>query len=209
MIDVIVNDYRLANTYVVELNNQQDALIDVGGPSIDSLLNWLASKEKTIAAVFLTHEHADHCVGLLQKERLGDFPIYCSTVCANNIANKRLNFSLYSDDIETFEIAIDYTPVEDWETIEMVGHTFKVFHTPGHSPGSICILLNGEHFFSGDTILNGVKTLLTLPSSNKAAYRTSLTSVDKFLPLGSVIYPGHGERFNYTGALVAQILDQN
>ncbi len=207
MITAIINEYRLANTYIVELNDNQVVLIDLGGPSIDLLLNFLAKKEKTIAALFLTHEHADHCVGLLQKDVLGNFQIFCSTNCANNIANKRLNFSLYSDDIETFEIVLDYTPVENLEIIEIAEHTFKVFHTPGHSPGCICILLDEEHFFSGDTILNGVKTLLTLPSSNKDTYRRSLTLIDKFLQPGLKIYPGHGEQFNYTGTIVAQMLD--
>lgn len=199
MITAIVNDYRLANTYIVELEDKQVALIDLGGPSVDKLLKWLVSNNKEIAAAFLTHEHADHCVGLLQKKRLGDFPIYCSAQCGINIADKRLNFSLYSDEIETFEAIIGYTPVEDFEAIEIAGHLFKIFHTPGHSPGSICIQLDGERLFSGDTMLKGVKTLLTLPSSNKEDFKISMDKIQKHLNPGQLIYPGHGDSFHFSG----------
>jgi len=199
MITAIINEYRLANTYIVELENDQVALVDLGGPSIDSLVDWLGSKNKKIGALFLTHEHADHCVGLLKKDDLGDFPVYCSNTCGQNIANKRLNFSLYSDDIETFEANIDYTPVNDLEVIEVAGYFFKVLHTPGHSPGSVCIQVNEDIFFTGDTLLNGVKTLLTLPSSSKEDFKTSIEKLEKFMKTDQLIYPGHGDKFHFNG----------
>jgi hydroxyacylglutathione hydrolase len=193
----IVNSYRSSNTFIVEIDEENVILVDVGGPGIAEILSWLSERRKNVHAVFLTHEHADHCLGVNELYRHGPFPLYCSRACSMNIRNSRQNFSFYSDEIPTFEITVPTTVIESNAAIQISSTVIKGIETPGHSPGSMCYLFNENCFFSGDTLLNNVKTPLTFPHSNKQHYAESLGRIEALLPLRAVIYPGHGDEFVY------------
>ena len=79
----------------------------------------------------------------------------------------------------------------DGETLTLAGLTFEVLHTPGHTPGSVCLLF-GEHLFSGDTLFAGSCGRTDFPGSNPAQMRDSLARL-KGLEKNYTVYPGHGE----------------
>lgn len=193
----IVNSHRLSNSYIIELKEDLVILIDVGNFDIDCFLFWLKRHKKKLHSVIITHEHSDHCCGLNQLYEVATFDLYCSSKCAENMKNSKQNFSIYLDNIPAFEVKMPYFSVDGLSEINIEGTLFSIIETPGHSPGSICIAFQNT-IFTGDTILNGIKTLLTLPHSNKKDHSNSIETIKSFLKKDMIIYPGHDEPFLYT-----------
>ena len=100
----IVNNFHSSNTFILELTNSKVVLIDVG--NFDEIYRWLTEHNKQVHTVILTHEHSDHCHGLNELFELSQFNLICSKMCSINIGNCKQNYSLYIDDLETFEIAV-------------------------------------------------------------------------------------------------------
>lgn len=192
-----INPYREANTYVLEITEMKVVIIDFGDYDIQEFISWIKNNNKQIEAVFLTHEHSDHCSGLDALYSNFKFELFCSEKCERNIRDKKQNFSFYIDRTP-FELELPATIVHDGETISVAGNNFTIFETPGHSPGGICIFTK-DGVFTGDTILNGTKTPLSFPHSNKKDYALSIEKLLPVLQEGTIIYPGHHESFTYTG----------
>lgn len=205
----IVSSYHGSNTYIIQLDAQNVILIDPGDPDTSVIEKWLEKNNKEIKAIFLTHEHADHCAGLNKLFKINPFSLFCSPDCEKNMRNSKQNFSFYIDIIDAFEVTVpafwlndgqevtfevqsnekDGNPKESPENI-----AFTFYHTPGHSPGSACIV-TGNKIFTGDTLLNGLKTPLTFPHSQKKEYHLSLKKLQSVLQPGMTVYPGHGDPF--------------
>ncbi len=192
----IVSGYHGSNSYIISLDSPNVIIIDPGDPDTSNIENWLKTNNKSISAVFLTHEHADHCAGVNELHNLQPFQLFCSQSCATNIRNSKQNFSFYIDIIEAFKVNAPPTIVADGETIEMEGRQFTIVETPGHSPGSACIF-SSNAVFTGDTILNGIKSPLTFPHSNRKQYAASIEKLLNLLKPGMTIYPGHGEPYTF------------
>lgn len=191
----IVNNYKASNTYLIEVGKKQIILIDPGGPEVHKITNWLSVYEKEITDVIVTHEHADHCVGLNPLYEHTRFNLYCSSTCARNMADSKQNLSKYNE-LEAFEVHIPSISVQDGQKLSIEEAEFTIYETPGHSPGSICIFLNGT-VFTGDTILEGLRPPLNFPHSNRELYALSVQKLHKIIEPGMVINPGHGSPFIY------------
>jgi hydroxyacylglutathione hydrolase len=201
-IQTIINPHRLSNTYVLELENDFIVLIDVGNFNKSEFKDWVVKNNKKIAYVLLTHEHADHCCGVDELYGFQQFELICSSECAENIKNSKQNFSYYLEDIEEFKITTDKIKlVKDLEVLTLHGYDFTFIKTPGHSPGGVCILVE-NCFFSGDTILNGIKTPLSFPHSSRKDYKISLEKIKTFLEPKMIIYPGHDSSFEFNNQLI-------
>ena len=75
--------------------------------------------------------------------------------------------------------------------MEAAGLTFKVLHTPGHTPGSVCLCCENV-MFSGDTLFWGSCGRTDLPGGNWTTIRISLKRLAD-LPGDYDVYPGHGD----------------
>lgn len=186
-----INSYKEANSFVVEINEHDVIIIDLGSNYSRDLKPWLLLNKKKTVGVILTHEHADHCCGV--NEFLADFEteIYCSEKCAENIQTATQNFSRYTDEIETFIISKTPRMLKEGSPLFFSEIKFEILETPGHSPGGICIYHDNQ-IFTGDTLLKNHKTPLGFPHSDKVIYAQSLEKVLLFLNENSIIYPGHG-----------------
>jgi glyoxylase-like metal-dependent hydrolase (beta-lactamase superfamily II) len=195
----IINSFHNSNTYVIDLNENKVALIDPGDPDTSRLKNWLLDTNKTIAAVLLTHEHADHCAGVNPLIELYNFDLYCTSNCADNIKNSKQNLSFYMDSIQSFSIDTTVISVDN-ESISFLGVDFQFVNTPGHSPGSACIWFDNM-LFSGDTLLNDNATPLGFPHSCRKEYSISMNKLVMRLKNNTMIFPGHGEPFIYNNSI--------
>lgn len=124
--------------------------------------------------IFITHGHWDH-IGAV-KELIQAYPV---TILIHNDDKD----SLISEDL-------NIQLVEDGEEYTVGNRTYKIIHTPGHTPGSICIS-NGNNLFTGDTLFNGSVGRTDFPGGST---KDLMRSLDKLLelPENTVIYPGHG-----------------
>lgn len=193
-----INPYRFANTFVIEAAGNGVIIVDFGNYDLSEFSSWLKDNNKVVLAVFLTHEHSDHCNGLQKLHDKFPFILYCSEKCAANIKNSKQNFSYYIDEMETFELHLPATILKDGDNITLAGIEFQVIETPGHSPGGMCIFTN-DAVFTGDTILNNIKTPLTFPHSSRKDYAASLKKMEQLLKPGQMLYPGHDSPFVYRG----------
>ncbi len=192
----LLSPYRLANNYLIELEAGIFIGVDVGNIDIEKITSIVEAKNGKLIAYFLTHAHGDHSVGIQAMWDLYKMPIFCSASAAVDINNPRKNFSIYSDEIPTFNYDLPFTIVEDEEEISFGSNTFKILLTPGHSPGCIVILYK-EVAFTGDFIMADYKTPLTLPNSSKSDYKNSFDAFKSFINNKKLLfYPGHGSKFS-------------
>lgn len=192
-----VSPYKNANTFIVEINEFDVLIIDVGNYPIDDLVTWLTVRNKNVLGVILTHEHADHCYGIDKLKSRIDFTLYCSEKCEVNMRDPKQNFSRYIEEFESFGVQSEAEIIKDCQVLSFQDFKCRVMETPGHSPGSICLFAENA-VFTGDTILNNVKSPLSFPHSNKEDFINSKKKIEKALQPGVTIYPGHDEPFLYS-----------
>ena len=191
-----INPYKNANTYVIDLNQNNIIIIDFGNLPLVEFCDWISKSKKNILGLILTHEHADHCYGIDALKACFNFPVYCSEKCAVNMRNPKKNYSRYIEDFETFGVNSDVVIIKDEEVLDFKGFEIIVMETPGHSQGSICLFADcNKIVFTGDTILNNIKSPLSFPHSNKIDYQISFEKIIKKIKSNSIIFPGHGESF--------------
>jgi len=70
------------------------------------------------------------------------------------------------------------------------GTNLRVIHTPGHTPGSICLYSDG-HIFTGDTLFVGAVGRTDLPGGSSKQLRTSIQEKIYTLPGSTIVWPGH------------------
>ena len=81
--------------------------------------------------------------------------------------------------------------LRDGETLTIGGLAVRILHTPGHSPGGICLHV-GEVVFSGDTLLAGSVGRTDIPGGSREQLISSIRTKLLPLPDGTVVHTGHG-----------------
>src|SRR5690606_18314208 len=84
------------------------------------------------------------------------------------------------------EYALEHGP-----TLQLLGEKIEVYHTPGHSPGSVSIRV-GDTLFGGDVLFRQSVGRTDLPGGSPSELYNSIHSVLFRLPPDTIVYPGHG-----------------
>jgi glyoxylase-like metal-dependent hydrolase (beta-lactamase superfamily II) len=177
------------NAYLV-ISDTLAAIIDPAPGSKNSLDREIAARKVRPIAIIITHSHWDHIadVRALQEEYFPD--IIVEDEDAYNVLEPG------SDRIPCWMNIKGATPtrlVHDGDKIQIGEVSFRVIHTPGHTPGSMCLYAEKEAvLFSGDTLFRGTMGNFSFPTSDKARMWTSLRKLS-LLPNSTRVYPGHGE----------------
>ncbi len=179
---------------------------------IDPCRNTAAVQGLTVDRILLTHEHYDHISGVNLFRERGAGPVLCSGACAANIADARKNmaslFRVFCQ-LQTW-IELDSEPeadeayvcradetFEDRVVFDWRGHEFRLFELPGHSRGSTGILLDGDRFFSGDSLMENSDTELRLPGGSRRQWTAVSLPRLAEIPDGVRVYPGHFRDFQF------------
>jgi len=132
-------------------------------------------------AIVCTHGHNDHInVAPQLAEELG-------ARIGLHPSDRMLWDSVHAERAPDFELA-------DGDSVEVAGITLEVIHTPGHSPGGVCLYDSvGGRLFGGDTLFQGGPGATGRDYSNFEVIISSIRERLLSLPADTVVYPGHGE----------------
>jgi glyoxylase-like metal-dependent hydrolase (beta-lactamase superfamily II) len=177
-----------ANCYIVADPGKGAIVIDPGACP-DSLLGYATNHALRVKAYVLTHSHLDHISGL--DELVAALPAEVAMHPEENdwaFCAKNEWLPAYP---RTREVAIT-RPLRHQQTFADGGLAYTVIHTPGHSPGSVCLWFPREKVvFTGDTLFAGSVGRTDLHRSNFTALIRSL-GVFLLMPPETAIYAGHG-----------------
>lgn len=203
IIHCISTGYLATNTYLIigkHHNQEYSLLIDPAGNTAN-LQNLLPNN---LDAIILTHGHFDHVAYLpyfanrypnaqifihpkdsfyIEKNawlfHIEDFLPIGLSAWVENVENHGFDFPLEHKDL------VEDISLFDW----------KVIHTPGHTPGSVCLYNEAEKaLISGDTLFDGGFGRTDLRGGSMKDLEKSLNKLEK-MPDGIRIYPGHGGSF--------------
>ncbi len=177
------------NCYIIFDRRTLDAAVIDPGINDPAIADFIRTHHLQVMSIINTHGHADHIAGNTDLNRAFHCPVWIHEADQEALVDPRLNLSA------SFGIPVVSIPAArglvDGETINLGGNTLQVLHTPGHSPGSIC-LLSAHWLISGDTLFYQSVGRTDLPGGDSTLLKESL--VRKILPLhGDLkVYPGHG-----------------
>ncbi|HYU08252.1 MAG TPA: MBL fold metallo-hydrolase [Gemmatimonadales bacterium] len=174
---------------VIDEQTRQCAIVDPGQDA-GLILHKIEQSGAQPVAVWLTHAHVDHVLGVAEVARRtgaivclhpADRPLY------DGVAEQAAWFGLAAPEQQP---APDRDLVAG-EHLKVGGLSFDVRHAPGHSPGSVCIVGHGV-VFTGDVLFAGSIGRTDLPGGD---YETLIASIEReLLPLpdDTIVYSGHG-----------------
>jgi glyoxylase-like metal-dependent hydrolase (beta-lactamase superfamily II) len=163
-------------------------LIDAGVKS-EKVLSIAKELDLTIEKIILTHGHIDHVVELDNICEQVNAKVYIHANDEMSLSDARYNVSAYTGKAMTFECKSE--TLRDSSIINLGELEFKIIHTPGHTPGSICIEID-NNLFSGDTLFNSGYGRVDLPNGSFEEIYKSIVEKLFVLPIDMVVYPGHG-----------------
>ncbi|MCP1110143.1 MBL fold metallo-hydrolase [Ohessyouella blattaphilus] len=179
-----------ANCYLVINEATKECIaVDPGGTSA-ALRDYLNDRNLNVKAVILTHGHFDHIMGI--TDMIGTDskePVYVYVDDQDFLKDENLNAS--KSFVQSGYVYPDGISVIDGQELELIGFTFQVIHTPGHTPGSCCYYMKEEKvLFSGDTLFKTSIGRTDLAGGSDEIY-ASIKERLFTLPEEVEVYPGH------------------
>jgi glyoxylase-like metal-dependent hydrolase (beta-lactamase superfamily II) len=184
---------QMANlVYMVGSRSTREALIVDPAWNVDGLLDQAEEDGVEVTGALVTHYHQDHVGGEImgmEIEGIGRMlarkpvPIHVNAVEADGL--KKITGASESD----------LKRVAGGDIITLGQIRIRLLHTPGHTPGSQCFLVEEEEqpgrLVSGDTLFLGACGRVDLPGSDPEAMYRSLNETLKRLPDDTLVFPGH------------------
>jgi len=165
---------------------REAAVVDPGW-EVPTILRQVEQDGYRLTKAFVTHHHFDHVMGLETLLQATDLPVY-----------------VHRSDAPLLEVARSAVkPVAGGDTIQVGKLAVSLIHTPGHTQGSQCLLINGR-LFTGDTLFIRACGRCDLPDSDPKLLYDSLANTLKRLDDATVVCPGH----NYAEVPTASLGDE-
>ena len=166
------------NCYIIHDDASKRCCVIDPGYEADTILDKLDALDLTVEAILLTHGHFDH-VGAVKE-------LAAEAQCEVYIHPDELSMPPM---LTAGKLHYTKTYAEGTQ-LKLAGLDITVLHTPGHTPGSVCLLI-GDTLFSGDTLFAGSCGRTDLPGGNWNTIRASLRRLSD-IEANLWVLPGHG-----------------
>ena len=175
--------------YIVSCEQTGEAaVIDPGGDE-DRILAFLQEKNLKLKYIINTHGHLDHVCGNgpVQKATGAQIVMHEADIASFGDPSIRRYFSgLGLAESPPADVA-----VQEGDTIAIGQESLQVLHTPGHTPGGMC-LYSAPHCFTGDTLFAGAVGRTDFPKGSMQQLVDSIRTKLLVLPPDTIVWPGHG-----------------
>lgn len=184
----IVAGVYAVNCYIVYNDDKKGFIIDPGG-DYDEILKFIKEENISLEFILLTHGHGDH-IGAVNN-LISDFkiPLYACEKEKDLLNDPIVNLSKSIPPFKPIQLVADNW-IKDSDIINFNDLKLKIIETPGHTVGSICILI-GSTMFTGDTLFRMSIGRSDLPTGS---YDEIINSIKKLYNYDDNIriLPGHG-----------------
>jgi hydroxyacylglutathione hydrolase len=169
---IVVGPYQ-TNCYILACKETRVATVIDPGDEVYRIIKEISTHELTVRSILITHGHIDHVGGASEVKRITGAP-----VLIHPLDSPGLGFPPDG-------------PLQDGTELTVGAYKITVIHTPGHSPGGICLHAPGA-VFSGDTLFAGSIGRTDFAGGDHRALILGVR--EKIFPLGDElrVYPGHG-----------------
>jgi glyoxylase-like metal-dependent hydrolase (beta-lactamase superfamily II) len=184
---------QMANlAYLIGSRSSREALVVDPAWDVDGLLDQAESDGMRVVGALVTHYHQDHVGGEIFGMRIEGVPrlLERSPVKIHVNANEAEGLRKVTGASES-----DLARQEGGDVLDLGGIRIRLLHTPGHTPGSQCFLVEeagrAGRLVSGDTLFLGSCGRVDLPGADPEAMYHSLNDTLRALPDETLVFPGH------------------
>ncbi len=178
------------NCYLASDVSTGDAVIIDPGDEAEVIVNAVRSAGLTVRAIINTHGHADHIAANGAMKNEFRCPIMIHELEVEYLSDPDLNLASFIGHVGPISPPADRL-LADGDEIVAGNLRFTVLHTPGHTPGGICLSI-GDALFAGDTLFAGSIGRSDFPGGSHRQLLSSIREKLLLLPDETIVYPGHG-----------------
>lgn len=185
------------NAYLVCPEGREDCFVVDPGDDLDQILACVKDSGRKLTDILLTHGHFDHMLSAPQLKKITGARIHVHEGDLNMLNDRTLNlFHQPWCYLPLLPMEADVVYSADGEKTTVCGTEITVLHTPGHTPGGACYLIESEKtMFSGDTVFAYGYGRVDFPGGDVKALTQSLKRIIR-MPGDITVYSGHGEVSN-------------
>lgn len=174
--------------YLIWCDRTQEALVIDPAGDEDRVVEHIRNKGLHLKYIVNTHGHGDHTCGNARVKELTG-----AEIVMHRLDDELFNSPEGQKMARAWGFAISPKAdihVDEGDEIRVGDVALNVIHTPGHSPGGIC-LLNDGHVFTGDTLFVGSIGRTDLPGSSLNQFMQAIKEKLMTLPRETIVWPGH------------------
>jgi hydroxyacylglutathione hydrolase len=180
------------NCYIIS-NDQKECLIFDPGEESEKIIDFLKKKELKPIAILLTHAHFDHIGAIDDLREAYSIPVYLHRLEKDWLARPNLNGSGKYAMVPDYRMNDADVLLGEEKELQIGSFKMELFHTPGHSPGSVTFSFGNEGFaIVGDTLFCGSIGRTDLIDGSEKKLLQSIRESLLTLPEHMILYPGHG-----------------
>jgi hydroxyacylglutathione hydrolase len=185
------------NCYILK-SGEELAVVDPGGDAAD-ILAKVAELGGRVKYVIDTHGHIDHIAANREVMDATGAELVVHRLDARMLTGPDRNLASLMGVTVTSPAATKL--VDEGDEIEVGTEKLRVVHTPGHTPGGMCLLSTG-YAFTGDTLFVDSIGRVDFPGGSEEQIMASVVRLQALLGRDMMIYPGHGEPGRFSRALL-------